>query len=124
MGFADNIRVGLGLLLTFLGLVAGPTSAAEGMREAEPARMLEAMRDLLAAADSKLLTSIASVDLFLLLNLLEWILKANPHQNLDSLSSAVELGIRIDTDAHSVAISERLGGIADRFKGASQGSAG
>lgn len=120
LGFAANTFVGLGLLLTFLGLVAALTFAAEGMREADPAGMLEAMRDLLAAAASKFVTSIAGVGLSLLLNLLERILSASLRQNLDSLSSAVELGIRVDTDAHIAALSERFGRIAAHLDSAQQ----
>lgn len=121
IGFAANTFVGVGLLLTFLGLVAALTFAAEGMRNADPAGMLDAMRDLLAAAASKFVTSIAGVGLSLILNLLERILTANLRQSLDSLSSAVELGIRVDTDAHSAAMSERLGRIADRMEGVTPG---
>jgi hypothetical protein len=103
-------------LLTFLGLVAALSFAAEGMRSADSNGMLEAMRDLLAAASSKFVTSIAGVGLSLVLNVLERILTSDLRRNLDALSSAVELGIRVDTDAHSAALSDRLGRIADRLE--------
>jgi hypothetical protein len=116
LGLAASTFVGIGLLLTFLGLVAALTFAAEGMRSADTNGMLEAMRDLLAAASSKFVTSIAGVGLSLILNVLERFLTSNLRSNLDALSSAVELGIRVDTDAHSAALSDRLGRIADRLE--------
>jgi hypothetical protein len=116
LGLAANTFVGVGLLLTFLGLVAALSFAAEGMRSADSNGMLEAMRDLLAAASSKFVTSIAGVGLSLVLNVLERILTSDLRRNLDALSSAVELGIRVDTDAHSAALSDRLGRIADRLE--------
>lgn len=116
LGLAANTFVGIGLLLTFLGLVAALTFAAEGMGSDNSNGMLEAMRGLLTAASSKFVTSIAGVGLSLILNVLERILTSNLRRNLDALSSAVELGIRVDTDAHSAALSERLGRIADRLE--------
>ena len=116
LGLAANTFVGIGLLLTFLGLVAALTFAAEGMSSADNNAMLEAMRDLLSAASSKFVTSIAGVGLSLGLNVLERILTSDLRRNLDALSSAVELGIRVDTDAHSAALSDRLGRIADRLE--------
>lgn len=119
LGFAANTFVGFGLLATFLGLVAALTFAAEGMRDSDPGGMLEALRNLLAAAASKFVTSIAGVGLSLLLNLLERLLTADVRRNLDGLSSAVELGIRVDIDAHSAVLAERLSRIADRLDNAS-----
>jgi hypothetical protein len=113
---AANTFVGVGLLLTFLGLVAALTFAAEGMRSADSNGMLGAMRDLLSAASSKFVTSIAGVGLSLVLNVFERVLASDLRRNLDALSSAVELGIRVDTDAHSAALSDRLGRIADRLE--------
>jgi len=116
LGVAASTFVGIGLLLTFLGLVAALTFAAEGMRDTDSDRMLDAIRDLLAAAASKFVTSIAGVGLSIFLNLIERVLTSHLRKNLDALSSAVELGIRVDTDAHSAAMAERLGRIADRLE--------
>jgi hypothetical protein len=116
LGLAASTFVGMGLLLTFLGLVAALTFAAEGMDSADTKGMLEGMRGLLAAASSKFVTSIAGVGLSLVLTVLERILTANLRHNLDALSSAIELGIRVDTDAHSAALSDRLGRVADRLE--------
>jgi len=115
LGLAANTFVGVGLLLTFLGLVAALSFAAEGMRNATADGMMDSMRDLLAASASKFVTSIAGVGLSLILNLLERILAADLRRNIDSLSSAMELGIRVDNDAHSAALAERLGRIPDRL---------
>jgi hypothetical protein len=117
LGFAATTFVGVGLLFTFLGLVAALTFAAEGMRNSDPSGMLEAMRDLLAAAASKFVTSIAGVGLSIILNVIERVLTANLRKNVDALSSAVELGIRVDTEAHSAALADRLGRIADLMEG-------
>ena len=112
LGFAANTFVGVGLLLTFLGLVAALTFAADGMRNSDPSGMLIALQELLAAAASKFVTSIAGVGLSIVLNLLERVLSAHLRHNLDALSSAVELGVRIDTDAHTATLNERLTRIA------------
>lgn len=59
LGFTATIFVGVGLLLTFVALVAGLTFAADGMRESDSRGMLDALRNLLAAASSKCVSSIA-----------------------------------------------------------------
>lgn len=116
LGFTANMFVGFGLLATFLGLVAALTFAAEGMRDADSSAMLAALRDLLAAAASKFVTSIAGVGLSILLNVLERVVTASLRRNLDGLSTAVELGLRVDLDAHSAAVAERLNRLADTLE--------
>ncbi len=116
LGFTANTLVGVGLLLTFLGLVAALTFAADGMRNSDPTGMLTALQDLLAAAASKFVTSIAGVGLSISLNLLERILSAHLRKHLDALSSALELGVRIDTDSHTAALADRMGRIVSRLE--------
>lgn len=96
---AASTFVGVVLLLTFFGRVAALTFATDGMRDSDSARMLDAIRDLPAAAASKVVTSIAGVGLSVFLYLLERALTSRLRKNLDALSSAVELGIRVETDA-------------------------
>lgn len=113
LGFSANMFVGFGLLATFLGLVAALTFASEGMRSADSGAMLDALRDLLGAAASKFVTSIAGVGLSILLNILERLLTIDLRRNLDSLSAAIELGVRVDSDAHSAAVAERIAHLAE-----------
>ncbi|MDZ4761753.1 MAG: hypothetical protein SGJ21_11835 [Alphaproteobacteria bacterium] len=118
LGFAANMFIGFGLLATFLGLVAALTFAAEGMRGSDSGAMQDALRDLLAAASSKFVTSIAGVGLSILLNILERFLVVDLRRNLDALCGAIELGVRVDSDAHSAAVAERLGRLAAMLEGA------
>lgn len=117
LGFAANIFVAFGLLATFLGLVAALTFAAQGITSDDLNAMQRALRDLLSAAASKFVTSIAGVGLSIILRLVERILTMDPRGRLDRLSSAIELGVRVDNDAHSAAIADRISALVDRIDG-------
>lgn len=120
LGFSANLFVGFGLLATFLGLVAALTFASEGMESGDTNVMLKSIRDLLGAASSKFVTSIAGVGLSLALNLAERILSADLRRHLDDLSAAIELGVRVDADAHSAAVADRIAHLVDAIDNAAQ----
>lgn len=65
--FLSGVFVALGLLATFLGLIAALSFAADGMRSGDTIAMQAAVRDLIAASASKFVTSIAGVGLSILL---------------------------------------------------------
>ena len=116
LGFSANLFIGFGLLATFLGLVAALTFASEGMRSVDTGAMQQALRDLLGAAASKFVTSIAGVGLSILLSLVERLLTADLRRHLDNLSSALELGIRVDTEAHSAAVADRIARLVETIE--------
>jgi hypothetical protein len=121
LGFAANMFVAFGLLATFLGLVAALTFASEGMASDDIGAMQLALRDLLNAAASKFVTSIAGVGLSIVLRVTERVLTLSLRSRLDQLSNAMEFGIRVDSDAHSAAVAERIGQLVGRIETSSVG---
>jgi hypothetical protein len=115
LGFAATLFVAFGLLATFLGLIAALTFASEGMASNDMASMQAAIRDLLSAASSKFVTSIAGVGLSILLRLLERFLTYDLRRRLDRLSDAIELGVRVDRDAQSASLAQRVGQLVERL---------
>lgn len=123
LGFLANLFVAFGLLATFLGLVAALTFASDGMRSGDTAAMQTSLRDLLSAAASKFVTSIAGVGLSIVLRLVERLLTVDLRNRLDRLSAAIELGVRVDNDAHTAALAARIEQMInrlDRFQDAAQ----
>jgi hypothetical protein len=118
LGFAATLFVAFGLLTTFLGLIAALTFASEGMASNDVASMQVAIRDLLSAASSKFVTSIAGVGISILLRLLERFLTYDLRRRLDRLSNAIELGVRVDPGAHSASLAQRVGQLVDRLDAA------
>ena len=59
--FWSNILVGLGLILTFLGLIVALHTASSGMGSDDPAAMQQSLRSLLVVAGAKFFTSVAGV---------------------------------------------------------------
>jgi|GEM_PF-6558146 len=108
IGFSANLFVAFGLLATFMGLVAALTFAAEGIASDNVASMQAALRDLLAAAASKFVTSVSGVGLSLVLRLLERVLTADLRRRADRLASSLESGIRVDPGAQSAALAEEI----------------
>lgn len=100
LGFAASIMVSFGLLATFLGLIAALSFATAGMNTGDFAAMQQALRELLAAAASKFVTSVAGVGLSIALRIAERILVARLYSEVDMTSKAIEQGIRIDDMAH------------------------
>ena len=111
IGFAANIFVAFGLLATFMGLVAALTFAADGSASDNVASMQAALRDLLAAAASKFVTSVAGVGLSLILRLLERLLTVDLRREADRLAKSLESGIRVDPGAQSAALAEEVSGL-------------
>jgi hypothetical protein len=108
LGFAANIFVAFGLLATFMGLVAALTFAGEGIASDDVSSMQSALRDLLAAAASKFVTSVAGVGLSLVLRLVERLLTVDLRRRADALAMALEAGIRVDPEAQSAALAEEV----------------
>lgn len=117
LGFVANLFVAFGLLATFVGLVAALTFASEGMKAGDVTSMQDAVRDLLAAASSKFVTSIAGVGLSIILRLAEWLLSGDLRRHVDRLSAALELGVRVDPDAHGAALASNIAAILARMNG-------
>lgn len=115
LGFVANLFVAFGLLATFLGLVAALTFASQGMATDDTTTMQATIRDLLSAAGSKFITSIAGVGLSIVLRLTERAITIDLRARLDSLSTAVEMGVRVDPDAHSAALADRLSSLLERL---------
>lgn len=72
-----NIMVGVGLFFTFLGLIAALFFASRGVAAADIALAQAALRDLLAAATFKFVTSVVGLGSSIVLNLAE---KAQLHR--------------------------------------------
>lgn len=108
LGFAATLAVGFGLLATFVGLVAALSFASEGMKAADAAAMQTALRDLLFAASSKFVTSIAGIGASIVLRLVERMLTIDLRGRLDALASLIELGVRVEPDAQTSALNARL----------------
>jgi hypothetical protein len=64
-----NYFVGLGLVMTFLGLIAGLYFASQGMRTADMAEARAALVHLLNSATFKFLTSVAGISMSLIVSL-------------------------------------------------------
>jgi hypothetical protein len=109
LGFAANLFIAFGLLATFLGLIAALTFATQGMMSAEAAVTQAALRDLLASAASKFITSVAGVGLSMLLRLAERLITISLRGHVERLSDTLEAGIRVDPDAHGAAMAATLG---------------
>lgn len=116
LGFAANMFVAFGLLATFLGLVAALTFASQGMTSDDVGTMQTALRELLAAASSKFVTSVAGVALSIILRLLERLLVVDLRGRLDRLSASLEFGVRVDSDANSAALAEQMARIANMME--------
>ncbi len=116
LGFSANIFVAFGLLATFLGLVAALTFSAAGMSSSDPGAMQAALRDLLSAASSKFVTSVAGVGLSILLRLVERGLTIDLRRKIDALSRSLEFGVRVDRDANSAAVASQISRLLSRYE--------
>jgi uncharacterized protein YukE len=91
--FWSNILVGLGLILTFLGLIVALNTASSGMGGGDPAAMQGSLRDLLTVAGAKFFTSVAGVGASLLLRFAEHGLQKRTNAVTDALCSLLERGM-------------------------------
>ncbi len=92
--FWSNLMVGLGLLLTFMGLIVALHTARQGMAPgAPPAAMQESLRTLLAVAGAKFFTSVAGVGSSLILRAVERNLVRRTSHLTEELCSLLERGL-------------------------------
>jgi hypothetical protein len=85
-----NYFVGLGLVLTFLGLIAGLWFATQGMRTADMAEARAALVQLLNSATFKFLTSVAGIAMSLMVSLTFRISVQSLRSRLDRLCDRIE----------------------------------
>lgn len=93
--FIATFFVALGLLATFVRLVAALSFAAHSIKAGDALSMQVAVSDLFAAASSKFVTSIAGVGLFVLLR----IFSARSEARHNDLVRRIRRGIRVGTPA-------------------------
>ena len=94
LDFAATMFVAVGLLATFLGLVAALGFAADGMRAGDSLSMQSAVRDLLAASASKFVTSVAGIGLSILLRLSDRIMEGRFIRVLNELINRLDCSVR------------------------------
>ena len=113
-----NYFVGLGLVMTFLGLIAGLWFASQGMRTADMIEARAALLHLLNSATFKFLTSIAGIAMSLVVSLAFRIAIQSLRHRLDRLCDRIEeaaasaarpvdAAFRIGTDGGAV-LAERI----------------
>jgi hypothetical protein len=124
LGFAANLFIAFGLLATFLGLIAALTFATQGMTSSDAAATQLALRDLLASAASKFITSVAGVALSIILRLVERLLTVDLRQTIGALSRALEFGIRVDPNAHGAVLAAAMERLSARAEPSPDGAAG
>jgi methyl-accepting chemotaxis protein len=101
-----NYFVGIGLLFTFLGLVAAIFFASEGIKAgAGIAETQDSLRNLLNAATFKFLTSIAGIMSSLLVAISYRLVAGNLQKHFDNLCEALEERLLFAT-AESIAIQQ------------------
>lgn len=91
--FWSNILVGLGLILTFLGLIVALHTASAGMGGADPAAMQLSLRQLLVVAGAKFFTSVAGIGTSLMLRFAEHGLQKRTNAVNEALCSLLERGM-------------------------------
>ena len=93
LDFTANISVGIGLLFTFLGLVAALKFANDGIESGNMAAMQTSLQTLLSAASAKFVTSIVGVGLSILMKIEHSILSSRIKHALTDLSDHLEKGL-------------------------------
>lgn len=101
-----NVFVGVGLLLTFIGLVSALHFAAQGVTSSNVIEAQHALESLLKAATFKFLTSIAGVFASIALSLVFKRLARQLQLAFDRLNSALEARLYFIT-AEAIAIEQR-----------------
>jgi len=99
---AANLSVGVGLLLTFVGLVAA-LSAVDLNADMKPDDMTEGLRKLLSAASAKFVTSVAGVGMSLGYRITDRFLSARLASQLSIISRALERGLLYTSSQHLAA---------------------
>lgn len=90
--FSSNVFVGVGLILTFLGLIVALRTAATGM-DGDTNTAKEALRQLLVVAGAKFFTSIAGLLASLWLRFVEHQLTRQVNAELDTICGLLERGL-------------------------------
>ena len=85
-----NYFVGLGLVMTFLGLIAGLHFASRGMQTADMVEARGALVHLLNSATFKFLTSVAGIAMSLVLSLVFRICVQSLHTRMSELCDRIE----------------------------------
>jgi len=101
-----NYFVGLGLVMTFLGLIAGLWFASQGMRTADMIEARAALVHLLNSATFKFLTSVAGIGMSLVVSLAFRISVQSLRRRLDLLCDRIEEAARA---ARPVDAASRIG---------------
>lgn len=91
--FASNIFVGVGLILTFLGLVVALNSAAQGMAGDDVSAAKQSLQQLLVVAGSKFFTSIAGLFASIWLRFVEHKLSRQVRQRTEIMCALLERGL-------------------------------
>jgi len=90
--FASNIFVGVGLILTFLGLIVALNTAAQNMGEDITAAKLS-LEHLLTVAGAKFFTSVAGLGASIWLRFTEYILSKKIRRDTDLICELLERGL-------------------------------
>lgn len=91
--FASNIFVGVGLILTFLGLIVALNTAAQGMAGSDVAVAKQSLQELLIVAGAKFFTSVAGLGASIWLRFSEHGLSLKVRRATDNLCELLERGL-------------------------------
>lgn len=93
LDFWANIAVGVGLLFTFLGLVAALKFANDGLASGDMESMQESLQKLLAASSAKFITSVVGVFISISLKISKFLFQKSIQKNMQSLCAKIEKGL-------------------------------
>ena len=105
MGTVPGYFMGLGLLLTFIGLVIALSKAAAGASGGDAATMTQSLRELLSAATFKFSTSIAGLFASILLSFVFKLFAVSIESALHKLNREIE---RVHTTLTPQAVSQEI----------------
>lgn len=94
LDFLASAFIAVGLVATFLGLIAALSFAADGMRSGDALAMQASVRDLITASASKFVTSIAGVGLSIVLRVLDRVMQGRFARAMRRLVAGVESCVR------------------------------
>ena len=93
LDFWANIAVGIGLLFTFLGLVAALKFANDGLASGDMESMQLSLQKLLAASSAKFITSVVGVFISICLKISKFLFTKSIQKNMQSLCAKIEKGL-------------------------------
>lgn len=91
--FWSNLFVGLGLILTFLGLIVALYTAQKGMAGNDPSQMQGSLVELLRVAGAKFFASVAAVSMSVVLRSVEYRISGKSKKLIGELCSHLERGL-------------------------------